>query len=88
MIKNGEVALIINTASGKLTAGDSRAIRQATLQYGLPYTTTMSGARAIVRAISAMRDTEPDVRSIQSCYLASSAGESRKGSRDESPARP
>ncbi len=50
-IKNGDVALVINTASGKHTARDSREIRQATLQYDLTYTTTLSGARAIARAI-------------------------------------
>ncbi len=53
LIKNNEVAMVINTASGKDTANDSKAIRQATLQYGLPYSTTLSGARAIVRAIAA-----------------------------------
>ncbi|MDR2054366.1 MAG: hypothetical protein LBQ10_00620, partial [Desulfovibrio sp.] len=88
MIKNGELDMLINTASGKLTAGDSRAIREATLQYGLPYTTTMSGARAIARAINAMRTTEPRVRSIQSYYQASPAWEAREGCHHESPARP
>ncbi|MBO4312401.1 MAG: carbamoyl-phosphate synthase large subunit [Desulfovibrionaceae bacterium] len=50
-IKNNEISLVVNTASGKNTAGDSRTIRQITLQYGLPYTTTISGARAIARSI-------------------------------------
>ena len=44
MIKNGEVAMVINTASGKRTNHDSRAIRQTTLHYGVPFTTTISGA--------------------------------------------
>lgn len=50
LIKNGEVSLVINTASGKRTAHDSKAIRQATLHYGVPYSTTLSGAKAIARA--------------------------------------
>ena len=70
MIKNGEVALIINTASGKRTANDSRAIREATLHYGVPYTTTMSGARAIARAIHAAQNTPLRVESIQDYYRA------------------
>ena len=71
MIKNGEVALIINTASGKRTANDSRAIREATLHYGVPYTTTMSGARAIARAINAMQNGDIRVESLQAYYQAS-----------------
>lgn len=70
MIKNGEVALIINTASGKRTANDSKAIREATLHYGVPYTTTMSGARAIARAMHAAQNSELRVKSIQDYYRA------------------
>lgn len=67
-IKNGEVALVINTASGKRTAHDSKSIRQATLQYGVPYSTTLSGARAIARAIGAARVTHVRVMSLQEHY--------------------
>ncbi len=68
MIKNNEVALIINTASGKKTIHDSKAIRQATLQYKVPYTTTISGARAIARAISAAQNEGIRVKSLQEYY--------------------
>ena len=68
LIKNGEVALVINTASGKRTAHDSKAIRQTTLHYGVPYSTTLSGARAIARAIGAARKTEVRVKSLQEYY--------------------
>ena len=70
-IKNGKVALVINTASGKHTANDSKAIRQATLQYGLPYSTTLSGARAMARAIRTARAkglSAPCVTSLQDYY--------------------
>ena len=70
-IKNGKVALVINTASGKHTANDSKAIRQATLQYGLPYSTTLSGARAMARAIRTARAkglSAPSVTSLQDYY--------------------
>ena len=68
LIKNGEVSLVINTASGKRTAHDSKAIRQATLHYGVPYRTTLSGAKAIARAIGAARTTEVRVKSLQEYY--------------------
>ncbi len=68
LIKNGEVALVINTASGKRTAHDSKAIRQTTLHYGVPYSTTLSGAKAIARAIGAARTTEVRVKSLQEYY--------------------
>ncbi len=68
LIKNGEVALVINTASGKRTAHDSKAIRQATLHYGVPYSTTLSGARAIARAIGAAREAGVHVKSLQEYY--------------------
>ncbi|MEG2005622.1 MAG: ATP-grasp domain-containing protein, partial [Bilophila sp.] len=61
LIKNGKVGLVINTASGKRTAHDSKAIRQATLHYGVPYSTTISGAKAIARAIGFSR-SNPVIR--------------------------
>ncbi len=70
MIKNGEIALVINTAFGKKTVNDSKSIRQSTLHYGVPYTTTMSGAKAIARAIAAKENLEIRVKSIQEYYGA------------------
>ncbi len=68
LLKNGEVALVINTASGKRTAQDSRAIRRATLTYGVPYFTTLAGARAAARAIGAYRAEGIHVKSLQEYY--------------------
>ena len=71
MIKNNAIALVINTASAvRNTARDSKAIRQATLHYGVPYTTTLSGARAIIRAMQhAKQHSETlTVRSLQDYY--------------------
>ncbi|UIJ36703.1 carbamoyl-phosphate synthase large subunit [Desulfobaculum bizertense] len=67
-IKNGEVDLVINTASGKKTAGDSTVIRQNTLLYGVPYTTTVAGARAMAYALRDLKEREPGVRSLQEYY--------------------
>lgn len=41
---------------------------QATLHYGVPYSTTLSGAKAIARAIGAARTTEVRVKSLQEYY--------------------
>lgn len=68
LIKNGHISLVINTASGKQTTYDSKAIRQATLQYNIPYTTTIAGAKAIARTINAARDMPIQIKSIQEYY--------------------
>jgi carbamoyl-phosphate synthase large subunit len=51
MIKNGDVALIINTTEGKQAIRDSFAIRASALQHKVSYTTTIAGANATVRAL-------------------------------------
>jgi carbamoyl-phosphate synthase large subunit len=56
LMKNREIALVVNTASGKLTAHDSKEIRRGALAYGIPYCTTVAAARASARAISSARE--------------------------------
>ncbi len=51
MIKNGDIALIINTTEGKKAIGDSYTIRSSALQHKVSYTTTIAGANATVRAL-------------------------------------
>ena len=51
MIKNGEIALIINTTEGKKAIQDSYTIRASALQHKVSYTTTIAGANATVRAL-------------------------------------
>ena len=51
-IKNGEIALVINTTDGRQAVSDSGYIRQAALQHKTPYTTTLSGALAICAALT------------------------------------
>jgi len=51
MIKNGDIALIINTTEGKKAISDSYTIRSSALQHKVSYTTTMAGANATVRAL-------------------------------------
>jgi len=51
MIKNGDIALIINTTEGKKAIGDSYTIRSSALQHKVSYTTTIAGANATIRAL-------------------------------------
>jgi carbamoyl-phosphate synthase large subunit len=65
LIKNREVTFVINTVSGAQAQKDSLSIRRSALQYGIPYTTTVSGARAVVTAIEQLRKKKINIRSIQ-----------------------
>ncbi len=63
LIKNNAVQLVINTASGK--SGGSSEIRRTVLRYGIPYSTTLSGACAMMSGIESMIRDDLEVRSIQ-----------------------
>jgi carbamoyl-phosphate synthase large subunit len=65
MIKNREVSFIINTVTGAQAQKDSMSIRRSALQYKIPYTTTISGAKAVVLAIEMMLKKELSIKSIQ-----------------------
>jgi carbamoyl-phosphate synthase large subunit len=75
MIKNREVQLMINTPSGKKTKRDSLSLRQTTLLYGVPYTTTVAGAKAMAQAISELTSSGLDVTCLQEHYQAQNIGE-------------
>ncbi|EFO79301.1 carbamoyl-phosphate synthase, large subunit [Oscillochloris trichoides DG-6] len=64
-VKNGQIALIINTPLGKSSFFDEVAIRRAAITYGIPSLTTLSGAAAAVQAIRALRDDVWTVESLQ-----------------------
>jgi carbamoyl-phosphate synthase large subunit len=61
MIKNDEFVLIINTTEGKQAIIDSASIRRAALQHKVSYTTTISGAEAVVLALQ-----QPDELNVSS----------------------
>ncbi|MDK2956860.1 MAG: carbamoyl-phosphate synthase large subunit [Desulfovibrionales bacterium] len=67
-IKNGRIDLVINTVAGKKTVRDSKDIRQTTLLYNVPYTTTIAGARATAQAIKEMQCCGHGVRCLQDYY--------------------
>jgi len=61
---NDEVDLIINTTEGEQAIRDSKSIRQATLDRGIAYYTTMAGGLAAAQAIAGHSDVTK-VKSIQ-----------------------
>ncbi|MCE5194190.1 MAG: carbamoyl-phosphate synthase large subunit [Nitrospiraceae bacterium] len=65
MIKNKEVHFIINTVSDAKAQKDSYSIRRSALQYRIPYTTTVSGAKAVVNAIEKLLKKNMTIKSIQ-----------------------
>ena len=67
-MKKGDVSLVINTAEGGNTTADARTIRQATLHRGIPFTTTIAGARAIARAIHYQQKENLRVSCLQDYY--------------------
>ena len=51
MIKNDQIALIVNTTDGKKAISDSYSIRRTALQHKVFYTTTMAAAEAATYAL-------------------------------------
>ncbi len=51
MLKNKEIALIINTTEGRQAIADSYAIRRTALQNKVTYTTTLAGGNALCQAL-------------------------------------
>ncbi|MGJ3256340.1 MAG: carbamoyl-phosphate synthase large subunit [Alcanivorax sp.] len=66
MIKNDEVALIVNTTEGKQAIRDSFAIRRSALQHRVFYTTTITAAHAVCQALGI--SGEPTVRRLQDLH--------------------
>ncbi len=65
-IKNGEIAYIVNTTEGKQAIADSFSIRREALQHRVTYSTTISGAKALLHSLE-YRDTGP-VLSLQELH--------------------
>jgi len=68
MIKNGEIVFIVNTTEGKQAIADSFSIRRGALQHRVTYSTTVTGARALVHSLD-HRDTGR-VNSLQELHKA------------------
>jgi len=51
LIKNGEIAYIVNTTEGRQAIADSFSIRREALQQRVTYSTTVAGARALLHSL-------------------------------------
>ncbi|GBE01961.1 MAG TPA: carbamoyl-phosphate synthase large subunit [Nitrospirae bacterium] len=65
LIKNKEISFIINTVESARARKDSFYIRHSALQYRVPYTTTISGARAVARALKGLKSKNLTILSVQ-----------------------
>ena len=70
MIKNGEIQMIINTPSGMIPRKDENKIRAVAYSNNICIMTTITGAKAAVDGIKALKEKPIEVRSVQS-YVAS-----------------
>jgi carbamoyl-phosphate synthase large subunit len=62
---NGKVQLVFNTTEGAQSLLDSASIRRAALAQGIPYYTTISGARAAVQAIRVLKTRPLEAGALQ-----------------------
>ena len=65
LMKNEDMALIINTPSGKNPRADEVKIRTAAMQNRIPIMTTLRGADAALRAIKSLQGSKVEVRALQ-----------------------
>ena len=64
-IANGEIHLIVNTPSGKMSAHDDSYIRKAAITHKVPYMTTVAAAVAAAEGIAARREGAAVLKSLQ-----------------------
>jgi carbamoyl-phosphate synthase large subunit len=65
LIKNSEIKLIINTPGGKKTKVDETKIRSGAIMHMVPIITTLSGARATVNGLEAVKKKGFSVKALQ-----------------------
>ena len=64
-LRGGEICLVINTPSGKLSQHDDSYIRKAAITYKVPYITTLAAAKAAAKGIEEFLGSKVIVRSLQ-----------------------
>ncbi len=65
IIKDGDIALVMNTTEGAQAVEDSRSLRAVALMDRIPYFTTLAGCHAAAQAMQARIRGEIEVRSLQ-----------------------
>ena len=67
-MKNGEIALIVNTPTRKGFGTDEAKIRSAAVMNRVPIFTTLTAASAVAEAIAALQKSDWDVRPLQAYF--------------------
>ena len=65
VMKDGDVALVVNSTEGAQAVEDSRSMRNVALMDRIPYYTTLAGAHAAALAMRARAEGEVEVRTLQ-----------------------
>ena len=67
-IADGELQLIVNTPSGKLSVTDDSYIRKAAVKHKIPYITTVAAAVAAAEGTAARRKGDTEVKPLQAYH--------------------
>ncbi len=70
-MKSGQVQLVFNTTEDAKAIADSFELRRTALTNSVPYSTTVAGARAAVKAIEALKSDDLAVAPLQSYFSGS-----------------
>jgi len=65
MMKNDEIAFVVNTPSGHESREDEVKIRSTAISSKVSYVTNLAAARASVRAMRSMKERELEVKALQ-----------------------
>jgi carbamoyl-phosphate synthase large subunit len=76
-MKNGEIALVVNTPEGRASRLDSYEIRRTAIVLGIPYFTTLAAARAAVGGIRALKSGRLEVQPLQAYHTDGAGGDER-----------
>ena len=64
--RTGTIDLVMNTTEGAQERVASYRLRRAALEHQVPYFTTLSGSRAMIRGVEALKGGGLDVAPLQS----------------------
>jgi carbamoyl-phosphate synthase large subunit len=64
-IKTGEVAIVVNTPSGRQSQQDDALIRKTAIRYNIPNITTPAGALAAAKGIAASKQGRDALCTLQ-----------------------
>ena len=79
-LKDDRIDLVINTTESAKSVADGSGVRRTALLKNVPYATTIAGARAMVEAISAVRERGLEVAPLQSYHPSAAVPASRPAS--------